>query len=48
MKCACCHPSRRAQTRAPQDEDRSEAIATHAPVALILSPLLTGGKVFEK
>jgi hypothetical protein len=30
--------------------DRSirQAITTQAPVALILSPLLTGGKVFEK
>jgi hypothetical protein len=30
--------------------DRSirQALTTQAPVALILSPLLTGGKVFEK
>ncbi|HWN77772.1 MAG TPA: sulfopyruvate decarboxylase subunit alpha, partial [Bradyrhizobium sp.] len=25
-----------------------QAITTQAPVALILSPLLTGGKVFDK
>jgi hypothetical protein len=30
--------------------DRSirQAVATQAPVAFILSPLLTGGKVFQK
>jgi len=30
------------------DRSIKQAIATQAPVALILSPLLTGGKVFEK
>ena len=30
------------------DRSVKQAIATQAPVALILSPLLTGGKVFEK
>jgi sulfopyruvate decarboxylase alpha subunit len=30
------------------DRSIKQAIATQAPVALILSPLLTGGKIFEK
>jgi sulfopyruvate decarboxylase alpha subunit len=30
------------------DRSIKQAIATQAPVAIILSPLLTGGKVFEK
>jgi sulfopyruvate decarboxylase alpha subunit len=30
------------------DRSIKQAVATQAPVALILSPLLTGGKVFEK
>jgi sulfopyruvate decarboxylase alpha subunit len=30
------------------DRSIKQAIATQAPVALILSPLLTGGKVFDK
>ena len=30
------------------DRSIKQAIATQAPVAMILSPLLTGGKVFEK
>ena len=30
------------------DRSIKQAIATQAPVALILSPLLTGGKVFER
>jgi sulfopyruvate decarboxylase alpha subunit len=30
------------------DRSIKQAISTQAPVALILSPLLTGGKVFEK
>ena len=30
------------------DRSVKQAIATQAPVALILSPLLTGGKVFDK
>ena len=43
----------RAATRLDEFEfivDRSikQAITTQAPVALILSPLLTGGKVFDK
>jgi sulfopyruvate decarboxylase TPP-binding subunit len=30
------------------DRSIKQAVATQAPVALILSPLLTGGKVFQK
>lgn len=30
------------------DRSVKQAVATHAPVALILSPLLTGGKVFNR
>jgi hypothetical protein len=30
------------------DRSIKQAVATQAPVALILSPLLTGGKVFDK
>ena len=30
------------------DRSIKQAITTQAPVALILSPLLTGGKVFDK
>ena len=30
------------------DRSIKQAVATQAPVALILSPLLTGGKVFKK
>jgi hypothetical protein len=30
------------------DRTIEQAIATQAPAALILSPLLTGGKVFKK
>lgn len=30
------------------DRSIKQALATQAPVALVLSPLLTGGKVFEK
>ena len=30
------------------DRSIKQAVTTQAPVALILSPLLTGGKVFDK
>ena len=30
------------------DRSIKQAVATQAPVAFILSPLLTGGKTFEK
>jgi hypothetical protein len=30
------------------DRSIKQAVATQAPAALILSPLLTGGKVFQK
>jgi hypothetical protein len=30
------------------DRSIKQAVATQAPVAFILSPLLTGGKVFEQ
>ena len=35
-------------TETTSDRSIKQAVTTQAPVALILNPLLTGGKVFDK